>query len=342
MKNIVLCFDQAGGHSGSGTESNAQALLGLLADTGQLTWSHSGRKLPIYRRVTAVAEARTAVVEAYNFLRDAWKPGDQIFIFGGGAGGHLAGELTNLIGTVGLVPATFDDPLGLVDYALATYVLPRTPRTVQDWQRVSAVTAGLLGAGTSSVPVRFLGLWDATAIPGTHGDTGLLTNVEDGRHAVAIDAPHRVLHHGVRRNDDVRRNDGDRLDEVWFRGTHCDVTGGRGACTPLAELTLDWVLDGAVAAGLQVREQDFAPGDVEALAGSSPTIGIRRLPFDVKVHASVGIYLRSHPKYWRRFPARIQWADTEWSARGERLAPAAPHVPATDEAAREELTAIAS
>lgn len=334
MKNIVLCFDQVGQHSGSGAESNAQALLGLLADTDQLTWYHSGRKLPIYRRVTAVVEARAAVVAAYNFLRDAWKPGDQIFIFGGGAGGHLAGELTNLIGIVGLVPATFDDPLGLVDYALATYVLPRTPRTGQDWQRVSAVTAGLLGDGTSSVPVRFLGLWDATAIPGTHSDTGLLTNVEDGRHAVAIDAPHHVLHHVLHQNA--------RFAEVWFRGTHCDVTGGHGACTPLAELTLDWVLDGAVAAGLQVREQDFAPGDVEALAGSSPTIGIRRLPFDAKVHASVGIYLRSHPKYWRRFPARIQWADTEWSARGERLAPAVPRAPATDEAAREELTAIAS
>lgn len=330
MKNIVLCFDQAGEHDRSGPDTNTRALSRLLDDDDQLTWYHCGRKLPAYRRVTAVAEARAAVVEAYNFLRDAWKPGDRIFIFGGGSGGHLAGELTNLLGTVGLAPATFDDPLGLVDYALATYVLPRTPRTAEDWRRVSAVTAGLLGDRTSAVPVRFLGLWDATPVPGTHGDPGLLANVEHGRHAVAIDAPHRVLHHGA------------RLEEVWFRGTHCDVTGGPGARARLSELTLDWVLDGAVAAGLAVRERDFAPGDVEALAGSSPTHGIRRLPLDAKVHASVELYLRSHPKYWRRFPARVQWADTEWSARGERLAPAVPHAPATVAAARAELTAIAS
>ncbi|AKS36808.1 T6SS phospholipase effector Tle1-like catalytic domain-containing protein [Mycolicibacterium goodii] len=330
MKNIVLCFDQAGGHSGSGAQTNTKALSALLDDAGQLTWYHCGRKLPMHRRATAVAEARATVVEAYNVLRDAWKPGDQIFVFGAASGGHLAGELANLLGTVGLVPATFDDPLGLVDYALSTYVLPRTPRSDQDWRRVSAVTAGLLGDGTSAVPVRFLGLWDAAAIPGTPGDPGLLANVEGGRHAVAIDAPHRAMHHGA------------RLDEVWFRGSHCDVTGGRGACMPLAELALDWVLDGAVAAGLQVRERDFTAGDVEALAGSSPTIGIRRVPLDAEVHASVGVYLRSHPKYWRRFPARIRWADTEWSARGERLARVAGHASATDAPRCVELTAVAS
>ncbi|UGU30681.1 DUF2235 domain-containing protein [Mycolicibacterium smegmatis] len=330
MKNIALCFDQSGEQSASGADTNIKALLALLDDSAALTRYHCARKLPVYRRVTAVSEARTAVVEAYNFLRDAWKPGDRIFLFGAGTGGHLAGELANLLGTVGLVPATFDDPLGLVDYALSTYVLPRTPRTISDWHRVSSVTAGLLGDGTSSVLVRFLGLWDATAIPGTHGEPGLLTNVEHGRHAVAIDAPHRVMHHDA------------RLDEVWFRGSHCDVPGGHGACAPLAEIALDWVLDGAVAAGLPARERDFAPGDVEALAGSSPTVGIRRLPFDARVHASVGVYLRSHPKYWRRFPARIEWADTEWSARGERLASAISHTPATEEATREELTAVAS
>lgn len=330
MKNIVLCFDQAGEHSESRAKTNTQALLALLDGTDQLIWYHACRKLPALRRVSAVAEARTAVVEAYNFLRDSWKPGDQIFVFGGGSGGHLAGELASLLGTVGLVPARFDDPLGLVDYALATYVLPRTPRTTQDWQRVSTVTAGLLGDGTSAVPVRFLGLWDATAVPGAHRDPGFLANVEAGRHAVAIDGTHHVLHRGQ------------WVDEVWFRGSQCDVTGGRGACSPLAEIALDWVLDGAGAAGLQMPERNSAPGDIEAMAGSSPTFGFRRVPPDAKVHASVEIYLRSHPKYWRRFPARIHWVDTEWSARGERLAPSARRARTTDETTSEALTAVAS
>lgn len=100
MKNIALCFDQSGEQSASGADTNIKALLALLDDSAALTWYHCARKLPVYRRVTAVSEARTAVVEAYNFLRDAWKPGDRIFLFGAGTGGHLAGELANLLGTV--------------------------------------------------------------------------------------------------------------------------------------------------------------------------------------------------------------------------------------------------
>ena len=50
------------------------------------------------------------------------------------------------------------------------------------------------------------------------------------------------------------------------------------------------------------------------------------------VHASVDVYLRAHPDYWRRLPAHVVWADTDWLARSERLVhaepPAAPFEPA--------------
>jgi hypothetical protein len=42
------------------------------------------------------------------------------------------------------------------------------------------------------------------------------------------------------------------------------------------------------------------------------------------VHASVDVYLRAHPDYWRRLPAHVVWADTEWLARSERLVHAEP------------------
>jgi hypothetical protein len=48
-------------------------------------------------------------------------------------------------------------------------------------------------------------------------------------------------------------------------------------------------------------------------------MSLRRLPLGASVHASVDIYLRVHPQYWRRLPARVMWADVEWLARGERL-----------------------
>jgi hypothetical protein len=39
------------------------------------------------------------------------------------------------------------------------------------------------------------------------------------------------------------------------------------------------------------------------------------------------MYLRAHPEYWRRLPAQVVWADTDWLARSERLVHAGPPAP---------------
>ena len=118
------------------------------------------------------------------------------------------------------------------------------------------------------------------------------------------------------------------VEEVWFRGAHCDVAGGPGACWPLADIALDWMLDGAVQAGVTVRGgsrcEAPAPSEYDALAESARTISLRRLPASPLVHASVDVYLRAHPEYWRRLPAHVVWADTDWLARSERLVDAEP------------------
>ena len=82
-----------------------------------------------------------------------------------------------------------------------------------------------------------------------------------------------------------------------------------------------------------------APSEFDALAGSARTISIRKLPADALVHASVDVYLRAHPVYWRRLPAHVIWADTDWLARGERLVHAEP---TTAQVLPELLTAAAS
>ena len=140
-----------------------------------------------------------------------------------------------------------------------------------------------------------------------------------GRHAVAVDGRHGP-HHLVSSPECV--------DEVWFRGAHCDIAGGPGACWPLADIALDWMLDGAIQAGVTARNASYceapAPSECDALAGSARTISLRRLPASPLVHASVDIYLRANPEYWRRLPAHVVWADTDWLARSERLVPAGP------------------
>ncbi len=217
VKNIVLCFDHTDEHPGFRDASNTEMLFRLLDGTDQLTWYHSGTAIRNSRRIApgrhgdSVSEARAAIVEAYRFLGDAWDPGDRIFVFGGGEGGHRAGELATLLGTVGLLPAHSEVVL---DYALATYVLPRTPRTPQDWRQIRVLAAQLVGDRDPAVPVRFVGLWNATATRGTKQRMGPLPTVESGRHAVAVDGGRRTMRYC------------EHLDEVWFRGTRRDVAGG--------------------------------------------------------------------------------------------------------------------
>jgi uncharacterized protein (DUF2235 family) len=321
VKNIVLCFDSARAHLGSRNATNAETLLGLLEKTEeQITWYHPGARsaspgrLGILRRREALDDAQAAITEAYEFLIDCWKPGDRIYMFGVGRGAYCAQSLARLLGTVGLLPQ-------LMDYVLGAYALPRTRRTPQDWNRVRRLAARLVGRREIGVPVEYLGLWDAVKLPGLPRDSEPLTNVAVGRHAVAIDGGYGPFREHLVACDD-------RVEEAWFRGAHCDVAGGPAACRPLAQIALDWVLDGAMRAGVAVRpgsrQLGPAPSEFDALAGSARTISIRKLPADALVHASVDIYLRAHPEYWRRLPAHVIWADMDWLARGERLVHAEP------------------
>jgi uncharacterized protein (DUF2235 family) len=322
VKNIVLCFDRARGHPGPRDATNAEALLRLLEESDeQITWYHPGTRLPasdrrplarLRWRESADDDARATIAEAYEFLVDRWAPGDRIFMFGVGRGASCAHALTRLLGTVGVLP-------DLTDYVLATYAVPRTRRSPADWQRVTLLAARLAGHREIGVPVEFLGLWDMAKVTGRHETR--VTNVVAGRHAVAVDGGH-----GRRAGHLVEAPEG--VEEVWFRGTHCDVAGGPGACWPLADIALDWMLDGAVQAGVTLRggsrREAPAPSEYDALAGSARTISLRRLPASPLVHASVDVYLRAHPEYWRRLPAHVVWADTDWLARSERLVDAGP------------------
>ena len=111
----------------------------------------------------------------------------------------------------------------------------------------------------------------------------------------------------------------ERIEEVWFRGAHCDIAGG-WACATLADIALDWVLDGAVRAGATVRpapRRGAGPTDLDALAERAhdfvPVAAGRRAGARQRRHVP------ARASGVRRLPAQVLWADVDWLARGERL-----------------------
>jgi hypothetical protein len=276
-------------------ESNATAVFRRLTQDGQ-----TGRHFYSTRRPEDV---RAAVSAAYDYLVGQWQPGDDVYVFGAGSGGACAQALSRLLGTIGVLDGE------LRSYMLRTYALPRTARTAQDWQHISQVAAGLAEHDDITVPVRYLGLWDTARVPGTAGPV----KVTAGRHALAIDGGLTLQH-------------AEGVDEVWFRGSHRDIVA--------RSLTLDWILDGAMRAGLRVSATPPAHSEP---AGPPLTLGLRRLPEDAVLHASVQMHVRAHPRYWWRLPARVQWTDLDWLDRGERLVSTEPARPL-----RQQILATAS
>ena len=322
MKNIALCF---------GGNTNAAALAALLRrDGAQTVWAHNrsqqaARVRPGTGRVE-LAAARAAVAEAYHFLVETWEPGDRLFLFGAGRGAACARALARLLGTFGVLG---DDVPGWTvedfrEYVLATYAMPRTRRDNTDWDHVGRLAADFSGGTDLAVAVEYLGLWDSSTVPGLPRPQACdpPPNVLAARHAVAIDGP-------AHRGPQLLNRGADRVQEVWFRGAHCDVTGEPGACSPLSGIALDWILDGAVRAGAAVREPpcQVPPHALDALAGSAHIVAFRKVPSDAAVHASVACFLRVHPWYRHRLPAHVVWADLDWVARSECLLPAPAAAP---------------
>lgn len=112
------------------------------------------------------------------------------------------------------------------------------------------------------VSVRFLGLFDVVAsfgIPGNDVNLGwelfLSPSVLRCAHAMALDERRpafpvtRVLNH------DGSAADPSRLTEMWFRGVHSDIGGGKN--TGLTSISMTWMLQQALAAGAPVDPNEI-------------------------------------------------------------------------------------
>ncbi|WP_296417314.1 DUF2235 domain-containing protein [Pseudooctadecabacter sp.] len=221
--------------------------------------------------------------DMYRRLVFAYEPGDEIMIFGFSRGAFAARSLVGFIRSAGICGR---DRLRDIPAAVARYVsrAPEThPRTDESYafrlgfaprvvtsleERAWRVKHGHNTAGVVDLRVAYLGVWDtvkALGLPAalpladrfnrnyTFHDAKLSSMVMAARHAIAIDERRKTFPAMPWDNMEVLNSDNNHFVpeylQQWFPGNHGSVGGG-GSRRGLSSVALNWIMLGAVKAGL--------------------------------------------------------------------------------------------
>lgn len=217
--------------------------------------------------------------DAYAWLAEHYKRGDEIYMFGFSRGAYTVRSLCGFINYAGLMTGDdlkkWDKKREFTELEKA-YTAYRTPndkeRENHEWLR-----SDVAERARPNIDIQFLGVFDtvgALGIPigwmerartwwdpakgNLFHDTNLGALVRTACHALAIDerrGPYRpTLWTGGVEPDQ-------RVLQTWFAGAHSDVGGGYED-KALGNMALNWMLAEAAWAGLDLRP-GFEPGDLE-------------------------------------------------------------------------------
>jgi uncharacterized protein (DUF2235 family) len=295
-KNIVICLDGTNCQIGVSQPTNVAhtyEMLSLLDPTRQIAYYDPGvGTLPattargiIERRVSRIGELafgigiRAKLIQAYTWLMQHYRFGDNIYIFGFSRGAYTARALVGMLNRPGLLRPGSEN---LVPYAVRQYATNKqfSPAqlkgvqefadafcwgTVQDPLFTQPAPDPACHANWHAVPVQYLGVWDTVEAAGVlrWGEhnwpfTHDLPNAKQIRHAVAINewrGPYRTFPIDPARLANGASVDDAPVQEVWFAGVHSDIGGTYPDDSDLARIALKWVIDGAVER-LILREHD--------------------------------------------------------------------------------------
>lgn len=233
------------------------------------------------------------VKQAYQFIAKAYRPGDEIQVFGFSRGAFTARSVVGMIRKCGLIE---DTSPAAVNRAFALYRkrgarnAPDAPHIREARRRMSPGFAtsqedfDWRGDGSELVRVGFVGVWDTVGARGIPvsllGPVASLWNrqyrfhdmqlsrlVERARHAVALDEQRLFYRPALwdnleRQGSRLGLNGGVRgaarpYQQLWFIGTH-GILGGSAGNRKLSALPLQWVVEGAP--GIMLRPGARLPG----------------------------------------------------------------------------------
>jgi uncharacterized protein (DUF2235 family) len=342
-KNIVMCLDGTGNQLKAKGNTNVVRLYEMLDlsdpskqiayyDPGVGTFSAQGAWTPLGRWISKLAGLafgfglRANLGEAYTYLIQHYDVGDKLFVFGFSRGAYTCRALAGLLRAVGLLRPGSEN---LVPYAVGVYARNKDWSN-DDWTQLHrfADTFCRKIDRRVAIPIDYMGVWDSVKAAGILRwnlrwlYTRQIPNVRSVRHAVSIDEkrfPYREY-----LIEPLTKSSAPTVDEVWFAGVHSDVGGTFEDDPRLPRITLKWIVDGALDAGVLLKPNAYQASCAlvpENALGRVHRMGIiwalltyrrRRLPANVHVHESVKIRIGNDSSYSGRIPQDVVWSDANW------------------------------
>lgn len=206
------------------------------------------------------------IMSAYEWLCRSYEAGDELYLFGFSRGAYTVRSLVGFINCCGLLRIEQGDAINPWEQIEHLY-----QEGYRGKQAIAALRAQIgehrfHNAPDTSIPVRFLGVWDTVGALGIPDDLGWLdllddpndhtfhstslsSNVKAARHALAMDEQRKTfaptLWTEVPPGADVQ--------QLWFPGVHSDVGGGYRECG-LSDGALAWMIEEAELTGLAFHD----------------------------------------------------------------------------------------
>ncbi len=192
--------------------------------------------------------------QGYEWLAGHYTDGDEIYIFGFSRGAYTARSLAGMIRKCGLMHITSSKLLDAAEKLYRNKLLAPGDEQCRQFR----------ARHSRNVKIHLLGVWDtvgALGVPGTMlserglyswHDTRLSKIIERAYHAVAVDEHREAYDVVLWTGDRGMKKPGQKdVEQRWFIGAHANVGGGYGK-DPLSDISLAWMQEKAMAAGLKL------------------------------------------------------------------------------------------
>ncbi|MBR9652240.1 DUF2235 domain-containing protein [Thalassovita aquimarina] len=265
-----------------GEETNAGLTYRVLSQVGApvSVYYEAGVQMLEWRHAPDVLMGRginRQIRRAYGYLASRYRPGDRVFLFGYSRGAYAVRSLAGVIDQVGLLKPDAATERN-IQLAYRHYQSPPGSPACRAFRAAHCYAdfeIEMIGAWDTvkALGVRLPLLWKWSEEKHAFHSHDLGKVVKHGFHALALDETRAVFDPVLW---DSSEHGAERIQQVWFRGTHGDIGGQLGDfqdARPLSNVPLVWMLERAQSCGLPLPEswRDQFPRDPNA-----PSVGTWR------------------------------------------------------------------